>query len=313
MVDLGIWDECQTLRQVMVCRPTTNLPEDKTAIKHHAFLSMTHPEKMLAQHADLCDILTKHKVHVLDLMDRLHHFDFVHLENYPNRIFMRDMGVTLKNTLFMGRAGLTSRQREFHAVQSLVSKLFPHMSHETLFEEFEHLECGDFFILSPCKLLLNINNRTVLKNKKLFLSKMKDFGFKEIILIKIPKNFGMIHLDLGFNVLKRRGVLVREKLLALPVLWYHQGKEEKLTLFDFLKKSKISVVGINEPLYQKNKFLTNYIFLDPETILCNQHTAELLESEKYPIHTVKADLDELEKAGGSVRCLTLPLKRDKNT
>ncbi len=200
----------------------------------------------------------------------------VEIENkYPYSVFTRDLGVLLNNNLFVvGNLRYSIRKRETEILKEKLKEL-----------KINYIEIKDFFfeggniiIYDKDLIFLGISERTDEKAINFFKQ------YAEVIPIKLPKEF--IHLDLALNFASRD--------LAIGYI-------------DF-KFNDINYLKINMKYWYK--MVPNFLVLKEYKIIAPEENRDFLRIlEKEGVDIIYVPFSEIMKAGGAVRCATLPIER----
>src|SRR3990172_10416212 len=148
-------------------------------------------------------------------------------------------------------------------------------------------EGGDFFFVDENTAIIGVGVRTELQGAEKIRELLNKQDF-QIVPHKVSH-----HLDGAFNI-------VSKELIVLDERYVNIGD------FPYLKRKKIISVSKENPMSMPANFLLlkeNKIFADSD---CHEFNRNL---EKEGVEIIEADVSELKKNGGSIRCMTLPILR----
>lgn len=299
------FNETASLESVALCRPAPLTPTSEQDCRATHFLQPSSYDAMMRNYNALSKKLESFRIKIIDLMDFLQESETKVSNILPNRIFVRDVAAVVGPTLFSGRSRL--REIEFSLSQralerALLTKLDPFTKSD------ESFEFGDILILNKDAVLVNLGHRGRIKDKSHLMNQLFSRGFNQVAIISLPSCSGLIHLDLACNILNKSTFIGIHSLKFLPVEIYETGVDPiYMTLPDFLHHHGYRLLFI-DPLPE---LVTNFISLDEKTILASHSSSRILQTvtDDYGMTLHSVSIDELEKGGGSIRCLTLPLKR----
>jgi arginine deiminase len=303
------WSEHEELEVVMLCSPAKlDVPDIKTAedvqwsspvnhvIAHKNFLELKHA----IEHAG---------VKVIDYSEELSKNDQRLSEQLINRFFVRDLACVFGNIILPGEARVSMRRPEYVHVHLLMEKWFP----ETFFingnNDLKGLEFGDVLILNRDAIFINVGLRTTIDSVERIKEKIFHAGFSEIGMIDLPRRSDTLHLDMNCNVANEDLVISKSFLRYFPVNVLTEKESRYEMPEQFLKRHGFEVYWLKE--YDTVPDI-NFFNLDPETLLISKKAHKQmfkahpkLEKKKF----IEVEVTELEKAGGGIRCMTLPFRR----
>lgn len=299
------WSETDELKEVLICSPSLTDIRDTNDLLLNGFNQFTTYEKLHDCYLELHQTLTENNVNVHNLANFIHPHEKENFNNCINRIFVRDVGGVVGNKFIIGKAALPAREQEFDISCSTLSKIF-----KNNIKKIENIvEFGDLMIVNSNFLILNYGLRTKVKSIEDILNISISQGFSVLMVLNIPYYYNRIHLDLMLNMIKEGTFIADRRLALLKVTLYVQGKKKTIDTFhNILKYLRIKVYWINTQKY----FSFNFLNINTDTIIISSnHSDEIFNIMKEnKIRLIKINSIELEKAGGSVRCATLPLCRE---
>lgn len=307
------WSEHGALDCVAVFRPAdldVATAEEAAALGFCATVTRAEAEEASGR---LREALASAGCNVVDLWELLPEQDRVVSDTTVNRIFVRDTAAVLGQQLVTGMTAFSAREAEFELARTVLNRLMAaqpaHARPPSPLGAME-VEFGDVFLLDDERVLVNFGLRSNARFIRSFVELAWSMGFREVAAIQIPENLNLIHLDLAFNVLGTRAVVARSFLRHYPLRVFEAGQEQRWEAFERYFASRGRRVIAFDPR-GANDFLSNYIHLNPRLILASASTAARLRplAREFGIEVVSVDVEALERGNGSIRCLTLPLRR----
>ncbi len=302
------WSEHGELTAVMLCAPSKlDVPDLKTAENVQWSAAVSHTQAM-ESFMELKETIQQAGVHVIDYATHLL-ADAQHLsEQLLNRYFVRDLACVFGNRMLPGAAGSSIRRPEYGHAHTLLQKWFP--QHFMPAKESSYvLEFGDVMVLNRDAVLINIGVRTTRQGVEQIKNSIFEAGFSEIGIIDLPRSSDTLHLDMNCNIANNDVVIAKSFMRYFPI----QVITPSATRFDMTEQF-FNRHGFE--LYWLETYNTipdiNFLNLNPETLLVSkkatkQHFKAHPKLQKKNI--VEIDGTELEKGGGGIRCMTLPLVR----
>ena len=219
------------------------------------------------------------------------------------------------------------------------------------FENNISLEGGDFIVFNRNTLIIGISERTSPDAVDLLMDRFLEKLDEDLTVycVLLPKKRATIHLDMVFNVINRNEVLVYEpyicgvnKLRFIKISSGRSGSrkiEEIDSLLGDLEKSgfrmKPVFCGGSDPIrQQREQWMSgnNFFSFEPGKIIgydCNAATLSALDKAGYSVKSAEVFINgrenvsdysrlavtipgtELARGGGGVRCMTMPVRREK--
>lgn len=179
-------------------------------------------------------------------------------------------------------------------------------------DEAEVLEFGDLLLLNKDAILINVGLRTTESSVKSIRNLLFQIGFSEIGLIDLPRRADTLHLDMYCNVANQDLMISKRFLKYYPVrIWTESGSRFEM-YEEFIARHGFEIYWIDE--YDPSPDL-NFFHVNPETMLISTKANKRM-LRKHPKlknkNLIEVDVAELEKGGGGIRCMTLPLRRKPN-
>ncbi|NBJ69485.1 MULTISPECIES: arginine deiminase family protein [Clostridia] len=309
----GCWSEHETLQTVLVCSPSEQSIPSLHVAENVQWNAPVQQKKALENFYTFILTLQQEGVHTIDYSQHLGSDTQQLSEQLINRFFVRDLACVFGNKILPGVAGTFMRQPEYDQVHDLLDNWFPDVFIKEAKQGLKALEYGDVLILNSDAILVNIGMRTSLESVEQMMGNIFQAGFSEIGVISLPRRADTLHLDMNCNVASEDLIVAKSYLRYLPVQltnaagiqWYDMAEQ-------FLNRHGFSV-------YWLEKYETipdiNFLNIDPETILISKAAQkQMLKSHPKLKHKrfLEIDVSELEKAGGGIRCMTLPLLRKRS-
>lgn len=302
------WSEHEELKVVMLCAPSKlDVPDLKTAENVLWSAPVSHA-KAMENFMELKGTLEHAGVQVIDYAQELQADAQLLSEQLLNRYFVRDLACVFGNLLLPGEAGSSIRRPEYEHAHCLLEQWFPH--HFTAPKETgDILEFGDVMVLNKDAVLINIGERTTRAGVERVKERIFQAGFSEIGIIDLPRSSDTLHLDMNCNVAHDNVVIAKSFMRFFPVQVFTTNTTRFDMVAQFLKRHGFD-------MYWLEKYNTipdiNFLNINPETLLVS-NKATKQHFKNHPIlqkkNIVAIEVTELEKGGGGIRCMTLPLVR----
>ncbi|MEB2299391.1 arginine deiminase [Lysinibacillus xylanilyticus] len=302
------WSEHEELEVVMLCAPSKLDVTDSIIAENVGWSATVNHVKAMENFLELKTTLENAGVKVIDYSKELTNEENTVSEQLINRYFVRDLACVLGNSMFLGEAGSSLRRPEYPHAHSLLEKWFPERILNVK-QPSTALECGDVMILNRDAVLINIGMRTTLEAVESIKDSIFQEGFSEIAIIDLPRRSDTLHLDMNCNVANANLVIAKNFMRYFPVhVLTPQTSRFEMTE-QFLNHHGLDV-------YWLEKYNTipdiNFINLNPETLLISKQATKQ-QWTKHPLlqkkNLIEIEVTELEKGGGGIRCMTLPLVR----
>ncbi|MGE7113442.1 arginine deiminase family protein [Lysinibacillus sp. NPDC047702] len=305
---VNCWSEHEELKVVMLCAPSILDVTDITIAENVGWSAAVSHKKAIENFMELKETFEHAGVKVIDYAKELANEQHLLSEQLINRYFVRDLACVFGNKILPGNAGSSLRCPEYPLAHSLLAKWFPEqfMSKSQPLHPFE---CGDMMILNKDAVLINLGMRTTLEAVESIKASIFQEGFSEIAVIDLPKGNDTLHLDMNCNVANANLVMAKSFVRYFPVQVFTVQSSRFDMVEQFLQRHGFDV-------YWLEKYKTipdiNFVNIDPETLLISKQATKqqlmmhpLLQKKKL----LEVEVTELEKGGGGIRCMTLPLVR----
>lgn len=300
------WSEHDELKVVMLCAPSKLDVPDLTTAENVGWDATVNHVKAMENFMELKGTLENAGVNVIDYSKELPNDAKTVSEQLINRYFVRDLACVLGNSILSGEAGSSLRRPEYPHAHSLLEKWFPEKLNKP---PSTALECGDVMILNKDAVLINIGMRTTFEAVESIKDRIFQEGFSEIAVIDLPRRADTLHLDMNCNVASDNLVIAKSFMRYFPVhvVTANTGRFEMTE--QFLNRHGLDV-------YWLEKYNTipdiNFINLNPESLLISKQATKkqfMNHPQLQKKKLLEIDVTELEKGGGGIRCMTLPLVR----
>ncbi|MFJ7887605.1 arginine deiminase family protein [Lysinibacillus xylanilyticus] len=305
---VNCWSEHDELKVVMLCAPSKLDVPDLTIAENVGWDATVNHVKAMENFMEFKTALENEGVHVIDYSKELTNEENTVSEQLINRYFVRDLACVIGNSIFLGEAGSSLRRPEYPHAHSLLEKWFPEKNLKVQ-QPSTALECGDVLILNKDAVLINIGMRTTLEAVKSIKDRIFQEGFSEIAIIDLPRRSDTLHLDMNCNVTNANLLIAKNFMRYFPVHVFTAQTSRFEMTEQFLNHHGFDV-------YFLEKYNTipdiNFINLNPDTLLISKQATKQ-HWTRHPLlqkkNLIEVDVTELEKGGGGIRCMTLPLLR----
>ncbi|WP_406686294.1 arginine deiminase family protein [Rossellomorea vietnamensis] len=305
------WNEHGELKTVMVCSPSSvDVPDQRTA-DYVGWEKPVNQEKAKENHEEMKRAMENAGVKVIDYSDYL--TDEVRDLNQQliNRVFVRDLACVYGNTVIPGDAGTTMRDPEY---------IHSHELFQTWFDEktfsirdnnrLKALENGDVFVLNKDTVFINTGLRSSIESIEALKGKIFQAGFSEIGIIDLPRTGETMHLDMNCNVAGGNLLIAKSYMRLFPVRIVSEKGGRYVMMEEFIKRQGFEVLWTDDIKHTVADI--NFLNLDPETLLISTKANKSILKD-HPFlkgkRLIEVDVNELEKGGGGIRCMTLPFER----
>lgn len=310
-INANCWNEHGELKTVMVCSPSSvDVPDQRTA-DYVGWEKPVNQVKAKANHEEMIRAMEDTGVRVIDYSKHLP--DEVGELNHKliNRVFVRDLACVYGNTVIPGDAGITMRAPEYFHSHELFQSWFDEKTFSIKDNNsLKALENGDVFVLNRDAVFINTGMRSSIESIEALKSKIFLAGFSEIGIIDLPRTGETMHLDMNCNVAGEDLLIAKSYMRLFPVQVVSENGARYVMMEDFIKRQGFEVLWTDNVKHTVADI--NFLNLDPETLLVSTKANKSIFKEHPKVRgkkIIQVDVNELEKGGGGIRCMTLPLER----
>ncbi len=251
-------------------------------------------------------LLTSLGVEVLELSDYVaENKDLI--QQLPNLTYLHDTAVISSRGALLSSMAMKARKGEELVVrEALINLGVP------IFSEFD--DPSDCFegclLLSPETILVAHTERHSIDAINKFIKKALT-EFEEVIYVDIPKSRRYMHPDTVYNRVDENLAIAYLPAFRTS-LCYTAERGEQIDFREFMRKKDIQIIDVSD---EEQKFLAcSFVPLEPGIIIhydtaFSHKTCSLLE--KKGVEIILFHPEALIAGGGSLRCLTLRVHRDR--
>ncbi len=269
----GAEEVFKPLRSVILAKPDYFNVTTAVLTQQQAWLGNIDLEKAQYQHQQLANRLQELGINVYYLPS---------LEEKVDQVFVRDAGIISSRGALLSNFSAEWRKGEEKALAALCQQYtIPILKSD----KDVSVEGGDFFFLGGGRAVIGKGPRTTVENYDL----VRLLGLRVLHTIEHQSPH---HLDAVFNIVDENVVVVNRNYVDWKAP-YFLGKK---------------MIDLDEDDFEN--LAANYILLDRGIILGDKRAQKLHQRlRKWGIGVLEVDVSELKKGGGSVRCMTLPLRQ----
>jgi len=286
--DWGCSSEIGRLRAVILHRPgpeIENLPQDLSSV---LFMERMDPIRAGEQHDAMAEIYRQNGVAV-------HYIEKMPL-NKPNGMFARDLAAMTPEGLIIARPGtMVRRGEERYLAETAASLGVPILRTIAGSGTFEG---ADLYLVNRDLAVISLSRRTNEAGAQQVKAELERMGWGEILTVDIA--YSEAHIDGQFGVLDR----------DLAIVYTRQAP---FRLVDALRRHGFRILEVESEEDVIHGFGLNFVPLEPGRILTpkaeNQNVAKMMR--QAGVEVIQVDVTEIMKGGGSVHCMTQPIKRDE--
>ncbi|WP_226668782.1 arginine deiminase family protein [Metabacillus litoralis] len=303
------WSEHGELEVVMLCSPSSlDIPDLKTA-EDVQWSAPVNQSKAHENFNELKAAFETEGIQIIDYSEELTEEENRLSKQLINRFFVRDLACVFGDIIIPGEPGISMRRPEYIQSHLLMKKWFPEQFLINENNDVKALEYGDVLILNKDAVFINVGMRTSISSVERIKDKIFQAGFSEIGLIDLPRRSDTLHLDMNCNVANEDLVISKSYLRYFPVNVLTETESRYEMSEQFLNRHGFEVYWLKN--YETIPDI-NFLNINPETLLLSKqaHKQSIKSHPKLQKkNIIEIDVTELEKSGGGIRCMTLPLKR----
>ncbi|MBB5171913.1 arginine deiminase family protein [Texcoconibacillus texcoconensis] len=303
------WSEHEELEVVLLCSPSClDIPDLKTA----EYVQWNGPVNQSRAHenfAELKDALEEAGTKVIDYSEELTEKENELSKQLINRFFVRDLACVFGDIIIPGEASASMRRPEYVQSHLLFKKWFPEQFLINENNDLKALEFGDVLVLNRDAVFINVGMRTSVSSVEKIKDRLFHSGFSEIGIIDLPHRSDTFHIDMNCNVANKDLVISKSFLRYFPVNVLTEKDSRYEMPEQFLNRHGFEVYWIKE--YKSIPDL-NFLNINPETLLISKQAHKQMIKNHPKLKNkkiIEVEVTELEKSGGGIRCMTLPLRR----
>ncbi|MDI7742430.1 dimethylarginine dimethylaminohydrolase family protein [Lysinibacillus fusiformis] len=271
--------EYDTLKRVILCQPQyMTIRQVINETQEHFKNEGIHIERALKQHDEFVNTLKNYDIDVVLLP---------YHKKYPEQVFTRDIGFTLGETIFVANMATEARAGEENVLKQWLED--EEISYFNLVRE--HIEGGDV-IVDQDTIYVGLSSRTDEKATAHLKRLLNKFN-----VVTIPFKEKYLHLDCVFNVVSP----------DVALIYPHALTKKDIELF----ASRYDLIEVSKE--EQFQLGTNVLSIGNKRVISlpvNKNVNEQLRARGFEV--IEVDITEIIKSGGSFRCCTLPLLREKS-
>lgn len=273
------FSEYDELKRVILCEPQYMSIRDVINDTQKKFKNEgIHIEKAMTQHQNFVNALKNEGIDVVLLPA---------LEKFPEQVFTRDIGFTLGNVIYVADMAAPVRQGEEDILKEWLEE--NNISYYNMVQD--KIEGGDV-IIDRKKIFIGISDRTN-ENAVAHIASLVSHRFE---VIPVPFTEKYLHLDCVFNIISPT------EALFFPEAFTDKEREILSSHYELIEVSEEEQFTLGTNVFSIG---SKKIFSLP----VNKNVNQKLRDRGYEI--IEVDITEIIKSGGSFRCCTLPLLREK--
>lgn len=277
-VSANCWSEYDKLEKVIVCEPTYMAIDEVINDVQKKYEDENIDQKIAqSQHEQFRKTLEKNGVEVITLPAS---------QEYPEQVFTRDIGFTLGEKLFVAEMASEIREGEEEVLTYWLDRT--ETDYETL--DVNKIEGGDV-IIDRNVIYVGVSGRTSLEAIRKLQAKLPH---QTVIPVKFDAKY--LHLDCVFNVLSPEVAIIYPDAIDPKMV---KLLSEKYTLIEVCKDEQFTM-GTNVLSIGDKKVLSLPI---------NKKVNKAMREKGFDV--LEVDFSEIIKSGGSFRCCSMPVEREK--
>lgn len=274
-----IINEYDELKKVILCQPQYMTIRDViNETQKHFKDEGIHIELALEQHQKFVNTLKDYGIEVILLP---------YHKKFPEQVFTRDVGFTLGETIFVAEMANDVRKGEEDVLKQWLED--EEISYYNLLGD--KIEGGDV-IMDQDTVYVGMSNRT---NKQAADHLQGLLPNVDVRVIPFKEEY--LHLDCVFNVVSPTVALIYRPALT----------DSDIQLFS----SRYDLIDVSEA--EQFTLGTNVLSIGNKQIISlpvNKEVNEQLRRKGFKV--IEVDISEIIKSGGSFRCCSLPILRERN-
>jgi N-dimethylarginine dimethylaminohydrolase len=278
-------NEYNKLRSVLLCKPENFKlqPINEIASEYIRRGDRIDPDRVRHEHSQFAEAIESVGAEIVWVEPQ---------EIMPYQVFTRDIGVTTREGVLLGRFFLPIRQGEENEAVEVAK------GHIPLWRTLENdegiaFEGGDFMYMDEHTVALGIGARTTQAGAARVQAVMDEIDI-EVILVPFDQRY--LHIDMIFNVVGERVAIACPQ--ALPPNFLKLVRERG---FELNEETPEGVFKLNCNLLAVNNGVV---------ISAAMNTAINKKLRSLGFEVIEVELHDLLMGGGGPHCMSFPLQRD---
>ncbi|NLX05870.1 MAG: arginine deiminase [Phycisphaerae bacterium] len=293
------------LTHVMLHRPGESLRLINESNRHRwLFDAVPDVDRYGEEHDRYRQLLTDHKVTVLELADYVNH-EHHRIAAMPNLTFLHDTAVITRRGAILSCMAMDGRRHEHRVVREALGNLGV-----PIFIDFD--ETHDAFegclLLSPRTVLVAETERHNVRAIRRFIRKALTV-FEEVVYVDVPKARRYMHPDTIFNRITDRLALVYMPAFVRTVL-HRRDRSEPIDFVRWMRGRGVELIHVSD--LEQRRLACTFVPLEPG-VMFHYDTALARETQialaRRGVELILFHPEAILAGGGSLRCHTLRLRR----
>lgn len=299
-------EEFGRLERVLVHTPGKELEVINEAnYKQWLFDEVPDIERFALEHEAYCRLLASHGVEVHQVKDHVRQNQDL-IRELPNLTYLHDIAVITSHGAILSRMAWPARRREEVVVkEALVDLGIP------VWLEFDEPSDGfeGCLVISADTVLVAHTERHTSASIRKFIAKATT-TFKEVIFVDIPKARRYMHPDTIYNRVDHDLAIAYLPAFEETFL-FTGGKVRELDFRTFMASRDIEIIDVSDS--EQERLACTFVPLEPGVIFHYDTALDIQTARKLCRRGVELILfhpDAMRAGGGSLRCITLRLRRN---
>ncbi len=281
MAVVNYTNEYKRLRSAVMYVPSLDEIEQKNTA-NAMYLSSPNPFKVIDECKNVISKLKSLKVEVIELSQ---------VSGQPktnNMIYLRDVAFVFRNKIFLGFPKHSIRSSEPLKFYDLIKDKAPDIARKIVLNDKRQMEGADLLVDGPNNILIYEEGRTSPKIRELINGEFEDVEYSNVPakITNVPQ-----HLLGAMHIIDKDLYCTRNKICKF-------------------NDNKKCLIKFNESYEIVDKLAMNIITIGPREILMPSGCSNTKkEFEKWGIVCHETEITEINKMGGGLACMMLPLER----
>ncbi len=262
-------------------------------------------DKYLEEQQNYRMLLENHGVEVILLADHVTRNTDL-LNRLPNLAYLHDIAAVSSFGSILSKMSSRGRCHEEIVVREALNDI----GIPGLFEPEEGEDFEGCLLISPETVFVAETERHTERSINKFIGFILKY-FPEVIYAKIPKERRFMHADVIFNRVSENLIIYYPQAF---IKTYHitKDKKQEIDIKEFMSKRNVDMAAVSDE--EQKAWGCSFVALEPGLIVnydisLKQKTINLLEKEG--VKFIHFHPDALLAGGGSLRCLTMRLLRER--